>query len=118
MSKASCCCGLSASAAAGFDATGRIAAKTAKIAIPKRFRGVKPLRLIVPNILLSHKIMPAGMTSGSPTIFQLGSLILRDGASRLLRMRVFLDPLGEERGSAARLEPRGTQCSRPETSRQ
>jgi len=35
-------------------------------------------------------------------------LILRDAARRpLLRMRFFLDPHGEERGNAARLEPGG-----------
>ena len=41
------------------------------------------------------------------SIFRFSGFILRDGASRLLRMRFFLDPHGEERGNAARLEPRG-----------
>src|SRR5580692_5908745 len=41
--------------------------------------------------------------------FQFGGFILRDGASRLPQDEV-LDPHGEERGNAARLEPGGNRA--------
>src|SRR6266404_5130334 len=55
MSKASCCCGVSTSAATGFDPAGRIETKAAKRAVPKRFRDVRLPRPISLNISLSQK---------------------------------------------------------------
>src|SRR6266404_7700878 len=55
MSKASCCCGVSTSAATGFDPAGRIETKAAKRAVPKRFRDVRFPHPISLNISLSQK---------------------------------------------------------------
>src|ERR1700736_2946926 len=54
MSKASCCCGLNASAATGADTTGRMETDAANREIQKRCRDVGILRHISRNILLSH----------------------------------------------------------------
>src|SRR5664279_940245 len=53
MSKANCCCGLSASAAAGLNVTGIETAATRR-AIPKRGCNAKLLRQPCPNISLSQ----------------------------------------------------------------
>src|SRR5260221_14424920 len=60
MSKASCCCGLSASATAGFDVNGRIETEAAKKAIQKHRRDVRPFRQISLSILFSKSCRQPG----------------------------------------------------------
>src|ERR1700675_3121444 len=58
MSKASCCCGLNASAATGPDATTTIATDAARRANQKRFRDFRVLRRISRTISLSQPCRP------------------------------------------------------------
>src|SRR5882672_988215 len=58
MSKASCCCGLSPSAADGVDTEARIEAKAAQGAIQKRVRNARLRNRIFPNISLSQPCNP------------------------------------------------------------